>query len=57
MFLWRSLRPDAVGILLRYLMRRAASGDAPSLLAGRRPSQHPATTGDPGTVGDRPSAT
>ncbi len=46
MFLWRSLRPDAVSILLKYLTRRAAPVDGPgprgdgraTAAAGRRPA-------------------
>jgi hypothetical protein len=56
MFLWRSLRPDAVSILLRYLAGRAGPAHRPVPLAGRLPNEHlAADSSRPSTPANRPS--
>ena len=52
MFLWRSLQPDAVSILLNYLTRRAAPVDGPGSRGDERAT---AEAGLSAPSGDRPS--
>lgn len=52
MFLWRSLRPDAVGILLSYLTHRAGPVDGTGARGDERAKAEP---GRPVPSVDRPS--